>query len=251
VLPLVQRTLSSKLRHPTTIVADVVSPLLLIAVFTAAFGGIIHIRGFPPVRSYLDFGLVGTVVIGVFFSASDVGEAVAIDVEHGFFDRLLVSPVPRGAILMGALAGSVVLAMVECLFFLAVLSIFGAAFEGGAPAVVTITAVMTMMALATGALTTSVGLASGTAGSFGAYVPVSLAAMFISSAYFPRSLMKGWFRTLAGLNPVSWLVEDLRYQVIVGFDRFRAARALGMVSLLAVASVGAAARALRGRASGK
>jgi len=249
--PLAHRSLVSKLRHPTTLLPDFLAPLLLIAIFTSSFGATITTAGFPPVRTYLDFGLVGTIVIAVFFSASDVGEAVAIDVEDGFFDRLLLSPVPRGSILLGILSSTAVFAFVESLLFIAILTAFGASIKGGAPAVATIVAVATVMGVGTGALTTSVGVASGTTGSFGAYIPISLAATFISSAYFPRNLMHGWFRAAASVNPVSFLIEDLRHQVIVGFDLSRAMQAMGMVMALAGVSAWVASRALRRRASGR
>jgi len=251
MLPLAHRSLVSKLRSPATLLPDFLAPLLVIAVFTASFHSSTDIPGFPPVRSFLDFGLVGTIVIAVFFSASDVGEAVAVDVEDGFFDRLLLTPVPRAAILGGVLASTAVFALAECLFFIGVLAAFGATIRGGAPAIVSICAVMTVMAVGTGALTTSMGLASGTTKSFGAYVPIALFTVFVSSAYFPRNLMTGWFRALAGVNPVSFLIEDLRHQVIVGFDLARAAQAMGMVMVLTAGAAYAATRALRRRASGQ
>ncbi|MDQ6948633.1 MAG: ABC transporter permease [Actinomycetota bacterium] len=245
------RSLVSKLRNPTAVLPDFFAPLLLVAVFSASFGTSTDIPGFPHVRSFSDFALVGTIVIGVFFSASDVGEAVAIDIESGFFDRLILSPVPRSAILMGILASSAVFAIVECGFFIGVLTAFGVSIKGGSAAILTIGGVMTVLAIGTSALTTGVGLASGTSGSFGAYIPVSLAVIFVSSAYFPRELMHGWFRAVASVNPVSFLVEDLRHQVIVGFDLARAARAMAMVALLALGSGYAATRALRRRTSGR
>ena len=250
-LAVAQRAIAGKARHPLSIVADLAAPLLLIAVFSAAFSETVDLAGFPPVRSFLDFGLVGTVFIGVFFTASDVGESVALDVEHGFFDRLLVSPVPRSAILVGVLGSAAAVALVESLFYMAVLAAFGVRFAGGLWAVAAVAAVVTVLGTAMAAFTTRVGLSSGTAGAFGAFVPISLVVTFVSSVFAPRALMTGWFRALAGANPVSWLVEDLRHQVITGFEPWRVLQALAMVTLVAVPSIWAAAVALRTRADGR
>lgn len=246
---LARRSIVSRLRHPTSLIPDILTPLVLIAVFAASFDHTSELAGFPAASSFLDFGLVGTIVIGVFFSASDVGEAMAVDVECGFFDRLLLAPVARTAILAGTLLSTAVLACAESLLFIIILAAFGANIEGGAAAVLVVAVVMTVMAVGMGALTTSVGLRSGTAGSFGGYIPVAFVLTFISSAYFPRTLMHGWYRFAATINPVSWLVEDLRHQVTVGFDAPRATRALAMVATLAVVAAASAARALDRRAT--
>ena len=71
--------------------------------------------------------------------------------------------------------------------------------------------------------------------------------LFLTSSYVPRDQLSGWLDTVAGLNPVTYLLEGLRSLVIVGWD----ASALGQ-ALLAVAIVGALSMtmcfaALRGR----
>ncbi len=44
------------------------------------------------------------------------------------------------------------------------------------------------------------------------------ALMFLSSAFFPRELMTGWFQDVAAANPFSYLIEGVRYQVITAVD---------------------------------
>ena len=38
--------------------------------------------------------------------------------------------------------------------------------------------------------------------------------MFFSSAFFPRETMTGWFKAVADVNPISYLVEGMRDQII-------------------------------------
>ena len=49
--------------------------------------------------------------------------------------------------------------------------------------------------------------------------PLLFFVLFISSMNLPRNLIEvSWFRDLATLNPVSYMIEALRSLVIVGWD---------------------------------
>jgi len=73
------------------------------------------------------------------------------------------------------------------------------------------------------------------------------AGLFLSSAFFPRTLMDGWFKTVATANPLSHLIEGLRWQVIEGVGPTEFLTALGVALGIFVLGVGAASLALRGR----
>ena len=72
-------------------------------------------------------------------------------------------------------------------------------------------------------------------------------SLFVSSAFFPRKFMHGWFKTVAGINPLSWMVESVRHLVIIGFDVTSAAKALLIVGALGVFTISLAGAALRAR----
>ena len=70
---------------------------------------------------------------------------------------------------------------------------------------------------------------------------------FLTTTFLPREALTGWLSTVAGYNPVTYLLEALRSLLSTGWD----ARALGQ-GLAAVLGVGAvsmtlALLALRGR----
>ena len=49
--------------------------------------------------------------------------------------------------------------------------------------------------------------------------PLFFVALFLSSMNMPRNLIEtDWFRWIATLNPVSYLIEGLRSLVVVGWD---------------------------------
>ena len=49
--------------------------------------------------------------------------------------------------------------------------------------------------------------------------PIFFVFLFFSSMAMPRDLIEqDWFRTVATINPVSYLIEGIRSLYIIGFD---------------------------------
>ena len=105
-----KRAILALARQPATVIPSLVFPLFFVALGTAAFGRAIELPNFPEVDSFLDFALAGAIVQGVLFGSITSATALAIDIETGFFDRLLASPTSRVSILVSRLAGAMVYA---------------------------------------------------------------------------------------------------------------------------------------------
>ena len=93
-------------RQPALVVPSLIFPLFFAALGTSSFSRAIALPGFPKVDSFLDFALAGTIVQGVLFGSTVGASALATDIQTGFFDRLLASPVARLSLLIGRLAGA-------------------------------------------------------------------------------------------------------------------------------------------------
>jgi ABC-2 type transport system permease protein len=234
-------------RQPAAWVPGVLFPLLIAAVNAASLNRTIDLPGFPPVDSFLQFLLPATVIQGVLFGGIIGGADVALDIQNGFFDRLLSSPVARPAILLGRLGGAVVLGAVQALFFLTVFIVFGATIEGGLAAVAVLVVVSMILAVAVGGFAAAVGLRTGSQEAVQNFFPLVFVMLCISSAFFPTTLMNGWFRWVAERNPLSWLINSVRDLIISGFDATDAVRAVAIASVLAVITVAMAAGQLRRR----
>ena len=78
--------------------------------------------------------------------------------------------------------------------------------------------------------------------------PLLFVLLFLSSMNMPRNLISiGWFRTIATINPVSYLIEGLRSLVIVGWDGQALALAFGIVAAIGLIALVSASRALKVR----
>lgn len=125
--------------------------------------------------------------------------------------------------------------------------IFGMRPEGGLIGVVLCAVLAATVAAGIGSFGIAFGLRTGSAEAVQGSFPLLFALLFLSSAFFPRTLMSGWFRTVADANPLTYLIEGARAQMISGLELGDFAQAWGISLAIFAAGVVVANLALRGR----
>lgn len=241
------RAILNLIRQPAEIIPSLAFPLIFLAMSAAALERSIDVPGFPPVDSFLQFMLAATIVQGILFGSIGAGTNMAQDVEGGFFERLIASPVSRNSILVGRVVGAALLGFFQTWFFLGIAALFGARIEGGPVGMLLVSIVAFVLAGAVGALTSAMGLRTGSSEAVQGSFPLIFVFLFISSAFFPRELMDGWYKTVASVNPISYLVEGMRAQIITGVEMGDWLVALGIAFAIFIGGIFAARRALEGR----
>jgi ABC-2 type transport system permease protein len=251
-LALARRSILSTLRQPPLYLPSLFFPLLIAAVNSAALTRATDLPGWPtgpdgtPV-SFLTFVLAASVTQAVMLGAISGGADVALDIENGFFERLLASPVSRLSILAGRLAGAAVVGAGQAVIFVVLFRLFGVEIQGGLPGVLVIVLTAVLLAIAVGALAAAIGLRTGLQEAVNNSFPLVFILLFISSAFFPTGLMNGWYRWVAEHNPLTWLINGMRYQVITGFDLGEALQSILVAAALAVLAMLLAVSQLRRR----
>ena len=76
-------------------------PLFLLAVNSAGLNAATQIPGFPT-DSYLTFALAVPFIQGALFATMNSGQALAEDIENGFFNRLALTPMRGSALIAGS-----------------------------------------------------------------------------------------------------------------------------------------------------
>lgn len=206
---LARRSITRILRQPQVIIPNLFFPLFFMIMNNAALGDATRLGGFGT-DSYLAFILAGTVVQAVMLSSTAAGSEVALDIESGFFERLVASPVNRVAILAGQLAGVAVFGAVMALFFAALVAPFGATMSSGPLGYVTLALVGALLAGGFGGVAVAVAIRTGSVEATQGAFPLYFVVIFVSSAFFPVDLMRSGYRAVARANPVSWLIDAIR-----------------------------------------
>jgi ABC-2 type transport system permease protein len=230
---LARRSVIRTMRQPAAVFFPLVFPVLLMSVYAGGLQSATKLPTFPT-DSYLAFALAVPFVQGGLFATGNAGIDVAKDIQTGFLNRLALTPMRGIALLLGQLGGVMVLALIQALFYLAIGLIFGVRLESGLAGGVVMIALAAVIALGFAAFGAFAALRTGSTEAVNGIFPVFFVFLFISSINLPRNLMStDWFRWLATVNPVSYLIEGMRSLIITGWD----AQALGLAFGIGLAVV--------------
>ena len=233
-----RRALSVQFRRAQLLMPTFVLPLVLLAVIASGTSAGQGLRGFPDIESYLTFVLAGTIVQGTILAGLTAGIAMASDIEFGFFDRLLAAPVRRTSLVLGRLAGTLSLSLLQTSFFLVVASLFGARFPGSVTGVLGAIALAAITAVAMGAVSAAIAIRTGSLSLLQSLFPFMFVMLFTAPAFFPQDLLVPVLRDVSAFNPLTYVVEGVR-GLLAGDDAVGAPWA-GFASAVGLALAGIA-----------
>jgi ABC-2 type transport system permease protein len=244
---LARRAARNTLRRPQFLAPLVLFPSLFLAVNVGGLHRTTALPGFPHVHGFLDFQLAGALTQSLLLGGIAQGLAAALEIEGGFFDRLAAAPIPRVAIVLGRLGAVALVAFGQVLYFLALGLIFGAHVAGGfAGALVTI-GLAVVAGVAFGALGITLALRARSASTLQGIFPLIFVVLFLSSAFFPRSLLEAPVDTIAQYNPLSYIANGMRTPIVDAVRATPVLEGLAAAAGLAAFAIALAVVALRGR----
>ena len=249
VAALAQRSVLRTVRQPAVIISALLFPMMFFAINAYGLEAAASIPGFPA-DSYLDFAFAFPLIQASLFGAITAGADLARDIESGFFDRLSLTPMRPVALLLGMLAGIVALGLLQGVVFLAVGTLMGVDVKSGLPGMLVIIFLMVLVALGFGGIGAILALRTGSVEAVESAFPLFFVTIFLSSINLPRDLIEAdWFRVVATVNPISYLVEGIRSLVISGWDPQALAIGFGCAAAILVVALAGAAASLRTRAA--
>lgn len=242
-----RRSITTTARQPTSIIPSMLFPLVFLALTSAALNESTRLPGFPSVDSFMQFVVGTTIIQGALFSSVAAGAAMGTDIEGGFFERLIASPVSRTSLLVGRVAGAAAFGFIQAWLYFGITSIFGLEVEGGLVGMFLVSLVAATVAAGFGSISVALALRTGSTEAVQGSFPLLFVFLLLSSAFFPRDLMSGWFKTVASLNPLSHLIEGVRALIIEGLDIAYWLKAEAIAAAIFALGIGTALLALRAR----
>ena len=234
-------------RQPAVLVSAILFPMMFFAVNAYGLDAATSIPGFPA-DSYLDFAFAFPLVQASLFGSITAGADLARDIESGFFDRLALTPMRPVALLAGMLAGVVALGLLQGVVFLTVGLLMGVEVSSGFLGMVVLVLLTVLVALGFGGVGAILALRTGSVEAVESAFPLFFVVIFMSSINLPRNLIEAdWFRFIATINPISYLVEGLRSLVITGWDPQALLLGFGCAAGIIVLSLAGAGASLRTR----
>ncbi len=199
-----------KLRHSQLdLVTRSVQPLLWLFVFGTAMS---RLRSIPTGGvDYRAFLTPGVMAQAAMFVAIFFGLAVIWERDVGQLQRLLATPLPRTALVLGKAAGAATRAIVQAVVLLIVVAIAGIGLKWS---VIGVAGALVLLAVGTGVFAclsmTIASLVKERERFMGIGQLVMMPLFFASSALYPLAIMPGWLHVIARINPLTYEVEGLR-----------------------------------------
>jgi ABC-2 type transport system permease protein len=217
---LYSRSMRKLLRRPIALYFSLIQPMIWMLLFGQVFSRIAHFpntEGAFGGRSYFQFFVPAVVLQTLLFGAAQSGLGIITDMQSGFLNKLLTTPVNRMAILLGRVLGDLSRMILQGLIIVLVAWLFGqlqadrVSYEYGIPGVFGALAIALLFGLGLAGFNVFVALKTRNVEStFLISNFLTLPLLFTSSAQLPLSLLPGWLQTVAMFNPVTYAIESMR-----------------------------------------
>jgi ABC-2 type transport system permease protein len=155
---------------------------------------------------------------GVAGASSAGGLGTVMDIDRGYFDKLLLTPTPRLSLVLGRLVADAVKVMLLSLIIVIVGLLFGSGMESGVLGIVALVVLAGMFSLAYSGIGLSIALRTGSPQAAQVGFLVFFPLLFLSPAFAPTDAFAGWLEFLATINPVTYILEGMRSLVLEGWE---------------------------------
>jgi ABC-2 type transport system permease protein len=197
------------LKDPTEIASRSVQPALWLLIFGQAMNRTqaIPTGGVP----YLAFLAPGILAQSITFVSIFNGLAIIWEKDMGLTQKMLTTPIPRSALVLGKMLSASLRAYTQALVILVLSLMMGLHFElNFARCLGVLILIMLGSAFFGGMSMVIASIVRTRDRMMGIGQLVTMPLFFASSALYPLSLMPPWLKALALVNPMSYLVEGLR-----------------------------------------
>jgi ABC-2 type transport system permease protein len=242
---LTARALRTLSRQPAYAAFTLVQPVIWLLLFGQLFKSVVHIPGFSlGSGSYLEFITPGVIVMTALFSSTWAGTVYVEDMNRGVMDRLLASPVRRGAMMAGTLAYQAITTVLQTLVVFGLAFVTGTRFPGGAAGIGVTLLAAVLIAVILASLSNALALLLRQQEALiGISQFLVLPLVFVSSAIMDTRLSPAWVQHVARYNPVDWAVVASRQTLSAGSQWGAVWPRLGLLVALALTMAWLATRA--------
>lgn len=205
-----KRNLTRLVRTPQLLFFSSFQPVLFLLLFNYVFGG--AVAKSTSDAAYITFLLPGILAQTALFGSAQTGVGMAEDLGKGVVDRFLSLPISRGAIVAGRTLADACRNVMVVLIMIGAGMLLGFRFEMGLWHAVAAILMTVLFGFAFSWISLTIGLAvkdSETAQVAGFVWIFPL--VFASSVFVPTQTMPAWLRAFADHQPVTQIVNAVRY----------------------------------------
>ncbi len=189
--------------------------------------------------------------VAIVFAVTGVSRASALvtDIQSGYFDRLLLTPIRRPMLLLGLMAADIVSIVLLTVPVLLLGLVLGVSFETGIVGMVVFIAYGAMWGLAFAGFPYAIALKTGNPAAVNSSFILFFPFAFLTTSFLPQEALTGWLETIATYNPVTYVLDGLRSLITEGWEWDKLAKGAAASLALMTVSFGLASVTMKGRVS--
>jgi ABC-2 type transport system permease protein len=245
------RSLVTIFRTPEALLPPVAISLFFLIIYDSTLGKAASFIPDLGTNSYLGFILPLSIVSSSLSGAGVAAQNLVRDLESGYFDKLLLTPIRRTALLVGPiLSGALILGLQATIVVLIGL-ILGLKPVTGISGLLTVIGLAVLLGTGFAGFTVSAALGSNSAAATQGASFIFFPLTFLAPTFVPLDLLDGWLKTAARLNPITYVLEAMRGLINGGWEAEAIWKAILACLILAFVTYALTVFALRVRTKRK
>jgi ABC-2 type transport system permease protein len=231
-------------REPEAIIPALIIPVFFFVVNVGSLSGVAEAAGISDFKAF-------QLPVAIIFAVTGVSRASALvtDINDGYFDRLLLTPMSRPALLLGLMVADFTLVIALSIPVLILGALVGVSFTTGALGILAFLLLAGMWGLAFTGFPYAIALKTGNPAAVNSSFLLFFPFAFLTTAFLPQEALTGWLSTVATYNPVTYVLAALRSLITEGWQLTPLLQGIAAILAVAALSHTLAFMALRGRVS--
>jgi ABC-2 type transport system permease protein len=236
------REIRLAIRTPMYLLPNLIVPIFFYFIMLGSLEGFANQAGLANWEGFL---LPMSLIFAV--QGGSAGLNMVADIESGYFDKLLLTPASRLALLIGAMTADFFRITAQALIVLLIAFAAGLSFETGVPGAIVMVILASFFGLAYSGIGFTMALRTGNAQATQSMWFLMMPFMFLTTMFAPKESLSGWLETAATFNPMTYVLQGLRSLSLEGWDASDLGYAVLTITVWACLSISAAFLALRSR----
>lgn len=245
------RNLMTMLRTPDAIIPSIGISVFFLVIYQGTLGDAANFLPELQGKSYIGFILPLSIISASLAGGGIAAQNLVRDLITRYFDKLLLTPVSRPALLLSAMVAGAVVLGVQALIVLGVGFLMGLDPVTGVGGVLVVLILSILVGISIAGFTIAIALRTGNAAATQSASFIFFPLTFLTASFVPLDLLEGWLKTAAQLNPITYVLEAMRALMNEGWDESLLLQALVACALMDGLTYVMAALALRARTARK
>jgi len=213
-----RRSILVTLRNPAEILPGVIINVFFLLVYNSTLGNASNFLPGLQGGRYIAFILPLSVISAALSGSGLSGQAIVRDIESGYFDKLMLTPMSRAAILLAPMISGALFLVVQTGLVVGLGFLLGLESATGLLGVLVLMGFSLLIGVAFAGLSVGIALRSGSAGATQGASFLFFPLSFLTATFVPLDLLTGWIKTAATYNPITYVLEATRSVLLTGWN---------------------------------